>query len=216
MKPNTTTVVAAGAAAAAVYALYLRPRHLRWGATDSEATEPLPGDDLTPHANSIATHAVTIDAPAAEIWPWLVQIGQDKGGFYSYAWLENVLGCHMHNADEIVPEFQHLGVGDEVRLHPKAPPLPVLIVEPERAIVMGSNTSEPGTWGLYLKPIDKSHTRLIARGRGEVKRGLLRLAVQYGLFEPAHFVMERKMLLRIKELAESHRYSAAGLSLAVP
>src|SRR4051812_23088582 len=82
---------AAGVAAAAVYALLVRPWHLRWGATDEEAGEPLPGDDLRSDANVVATHAITIDAPAADVWPWLVQIGRGRGGFYSYTWLENLV-----------------------------------------------------------------------------------------------------------------------------
>lgn len=195
-------VVGAATAAGAAYWFALRPWHLQWGATEEERREPLPGDELVPDAVESATHAVTIQAPASAVWPWLVQIGQDKAGFYSYTWLENLVGCQMHNADHILPEFQRLQVGDEVWLHPKAPPLPVLIVEPERALVMGSNTEIPGTWGLYLKPLDANTTRLIARGRGAKKRGVLSQVGHYTLFEPAHFIMERKMLLTIKYLVE--------------
>ena len=203
MKRDTALLtVGAVAAAGAAYAFWLRPRHLHWGATEEEATVPLPSDELTPHVSGQSTHAITIDAPVSAVWPWLVQVGQDKGGFYSYAWLENLMGCRMHNADHIVPEYQHLQVGDKLWLHPKAPPLPVLIVEPERAIVFGSNTSEPGTWGFYLKPIGQHVTRLITRGRGEWKPTLLRNLINYAVFEPAHFIMERKMLLTIKRLAE--------------
>jgi hypothetical protein len=87
-------------------------------------SESLPGDELVEHPNVEATHAITINAPVEEVWPWLVQLGQDKGGFYSHSRLENLVGCRLRNADRIVPEFQHLSVGDAVRLHPKAPPLP--------------------------------------------------------------------------------------------
>ncbi len=209
---------AAGAltAVGTVYELWLRPRHLQWGATSKEAQEPLPGDALTPHVKGQATHAVTIHASAAEVWPWLVQIGQDKGGFYSYSWLENLVGCRMHNTGRILPEFQHIQVGDKLRLHPKAPPLPVVLVEPERALVFGSNTSEPGTWGLYLKPLDANSSRLVVRSRVEWKPGPLRWAFNYFLFEPAHFLMERKMMLTLKHLAEQSAHTRATLSPMPP
>ena len=195
--------VAATAGAVAAYAYAVRPWHLRWGATAEEASAPLPGDELVPQPKSGATHAITINAPVKAVWPWLVQVGQDKGGFYSYSWLENLVGCHLRNADRILPEFQSLKVGDQVRLHPKVPPLPVLVCEPYRAIVLGSNTDNPGTWGFYLKEIDENTTRLILRGRGDLQPGLLNWLFNYAVFEPAHFIMERKMLLGVKRRAEA-------------
>lgn len=192
------TVGAVGTA----YWLMMRPWHLGWGATPEEVHATLPGDDLVPEPTEQATHAITIHAPASAVWPWLVQIGQDKGGFYSYTWLENLVGCQMHNADHLVPEFQHIQVGDEVWLHPDAPPLPVLIVEPERTLVLGNNTGAPGVWGFHLKALDENTTRLIARGRGGGSGGWWSQIGHYALLEPAHFIMERKMLLHIKHLAE--------------
>lgn len=185
-----------------VYWLLLRPWHLRWGATEEESRGPLPGDDTVPHPRGAATHAITINAPANAVWSWLVQIGQNKGGFYSYSWLENLVGCHLRNADRILPEFQNLQVGDKVWLHPKAPPLPVLICEPIHALVLGSNTKEPGLWGFFLEAIDAHHARLIVRWRGDWKPGLLRWLVHYCVFEPAHFIMEQKMMRGIKVRAE--------------
>jgi hypothetical protein len=82
----------ATAAVAASYAFLIRPWHLHWGATDEEVKEPLPGDEVVSHPRLEATHAITIDAPASDIWPWLVQMGQNRGGFYSYTWLENLVG----------------------------------------------------------------------------------------------------------------------------
>ena len=105
----------------ALYAFVVRPWHLRWGATDAEVDMTLPCDELVEQPKLNATHAITINAPASKIWPWLVQMGQTRGGFYSYDWLENLVGCHMHNADRIHAEWQELQVGDEVWLHPKAP-----------------------------------------------------------------------------------------------
>jgi hypothetical protein len=189
-----------GVAALSAYTFLVRPWHLRWGATDEEVNMPLPGDEFVEEPKLNATHAITINAPAADVWPWLVQLGQRRGGFYSYTWLENLVGCEMHNANRIVPEWQDLKVGDEVWLHPKAPPLRVLAIEPGRAIVLEK------CWSFILHPIDENTTRLIIRGRGEfnpdLKNGLLNFLLWRGIFEPAHFIMERKMLLGIKQRAE--------------
>jgi hypothetical protein len=185
-----------------VYWFMLRRWHLRWGATDQEARQAFPGDQLSSsHPQLNATHAITINAAASDIWPWLVQIGQNRGGFYSYTWLENLAGCHMRNADRIVPEWQKLEVGDRVWLHPKAPPLKVLMVEPVRSIVLEK------TWAFFLRPIDERTTRLIIRGRGDYnpafKNPMINFLVWRLIFEPAHFIMERKMLLGIKQRAEA-------------
>jgi hypothetical protein len=176
-----------------------------WGATDDEVREPLPGDELVSRPNVEATHAVTIEAPVGEVWPWLAQMGQDRGGFYSYTWLENLVGCHMRNAERVMPEFQRLRAGDAVRLHPCVPPLPVLVCEPPRALVLGSNTGSPGIWGFYLKELGADTTRLVVRGRGDWNFGLMSWLCARVLFEPAHFIMERKMLLGIKTRAEAPR-----------
>jgi len=200
------------------YAFWIRPWHLRWGTIVNERLEHLPGDELTPEPVGSAEHAVTIHAPVAQVWPWLVQIGRDKGGFYSYAWLENLVGCRLHNANRILPEYQHLEVGGGVWLHPLAPPLPVEILEPGRCIVLGSNTDQPGTWGFYLKKVDERTTRLLIRSRGHLKPGLLSWMGHYLVFEPCHFIMERKMLLGIKRRAETTaRQSEPGtVALSAP
>jgi hypothetical protein len=195
-----------GAAALSIYAFFIRPWHLRWGATDTETEMPLPGDELVVNPKLNSTHAITIQAPVSEVWPWLVQIGQNRGGFYGYTWLENLVGCQMRNAERVVPEWQDLKIGDVVWLHPEAPPLRVLAVHPEKAIVLEKS------WTFFLRPIAKNTTRLIIRGRGEfkpdLKNCLLNFVVWRGIFEPAHFIMERKMLLGIKERVE-HRNKTA-------
>jgi hypothetical protein len=204
-KPRPSTLIGAGltgAAALVAYAFVLRPWHLRWGATAAELAQPLPGDELCPEPQLNATHALTIHAPVRLVWPWIAQLGQTRGGFYSYTWLENLVGCRMRNADRIVPEWQQINVGDEVWLHPKAPPLKVVAVEPERHLVIGN------TWGFYLFPRDAQTTRLIVRGRGkfdmpDLKYPALNFLYWRGIFEPAHFIMERRMLLGIKERAEA-------------
>jgi len=190
----------AGAGALAAYVWGVRPWHLRWGATDEEVGKRLAGDELVPVAKLKANHAITINAAAADVWPWLVQMGQTRGGFYSYTWLENLVGCHMRNADKIIPEWQELKVGDSVWLHPKAPPLQVADIEPGRAIVLKG-------WGAFiLEPIDEKTTRLIVRSQGnydpDLKNVVLNFLLWRVVFEPAHFIMERKMLLGIKERAE--------------
>jgi hypothetical protein len=214
MKRREVAKIIAGAVTAgasfAAYALALRPWHSKWGATQAECDETIPGDELVPRPLYSMTHAITINAAASEVWPWLVQMGQTRGGFYSHAWLENLVGCHMRNADRIVPEWQSLRAGDVVWLHPKAPPLPVAIVEPHRAIVLGGpiegqgarRINSDGTWAFYLKPMDSNTTRLLVRGRWNTNPGLLNRAINYALFEPAHFIMERKMMLGIKQRAE--------------
>ena len=193
-------VAAASAGAVAAYVYGIRPWHLRWGATDEELNQPLIGDEIAPQPKLKATHAITIDAPAADLWPWLVQMGQNRGGFYSYTWLENLVGCEMRNADEIVPEWQDLKVGDKVWLHPKAPPVEVAAIEPGRAIVL-----KP--WGAFvLQPIDENTTRLIIRSQGDyepdLKNPVLNFLLWRVFYEPAHFIMERKMLFGIKARAE--------------
>lgn len=105
--PVATALVAAGLGAA-----YLASgRHLRLGATGEEAMAALPGDDLVPEATIQATRAITVSAPAADVWPWIAQLGQEKGGLYTYAALENLIGCRITNADRIVQEWQHPGRG---------------------------------------------------------------------------------------------------------
>jgi hypothetical protein len=180
------------------YALVVRPWHLRWGATDEEVGKPLPGDELVPNPAIESTRAITVNAPVEEVWPWLAQIGQDRGGFYSYEWLENLAGCRMRNAVRIHPEWQHREVGERVFLHP-AIGLEVAAFEPGRAIVLEG-------WGSFVaEPIDEMSTRVILRSRVPRRLGVL---LYYLLtFEIPHFIMERRMLRGIKERAERAEYA---------
>lgn len=213
-------IVGAAAIAAALLTPFFRSWRIKWGATNAEVHRSLPGDDLVPHPKWGYTQAITIQASATNIWPWLVQMGQGRGGFYSYEWLENLVGCDIHNADRIIPEFQHLEVGDSIRLHPKVPGLTVAILELHRALVLHAradtqtgNTFEltdtmPGkyintTWMWFLDELDEGNTRLISRGRGDY-RGLGNTLSSGPCFmEPIGFVMSRKMLLGIKQRAEA-------------
>jgi hypothetical protein len=195
---------AAGVGAALAWA---RPRQLQWGATDEERDAVLPGDDLVPEACLAATRALTVRASAAKVWPWIAQLGQGRGGFYSYDGLENLAGCHIHNADRIVPEWQDVEVGGEVRLHPEVP-LVVAGVERERALVLhggvplSERTPPPFdfTWAFVLREQPDGSTRLVVRER----YGYLRWWAPF-LVEPVEavsFVMTQKMLRGIRDRAE--------------
>ena len=189
-RPPSGAVV--GVAALAVYAAGIRPRIRSWGASPEEARMPLPGDEFVPDSVMQTTRAVTIAAPPADVWPWLAQIGQERGGFYSYEWLENLAGCRMRNAEEIHPEWQHRDPGEAILLHPAAR-LEVNLFEPGRAFGIEG-------WGVFvLEPIGRGHTRLLVRGRCPRR---LAMAAYSILLEIPHFLMERKMLLGIRERAE--------------
>ena len=199
-----------GAGALAAYIFGIRPWHLRWGATDEELTDWLPGDEVKADADLQVTHAITIEAPPETVWKWLVQIGQDRGGFYSYDWLENLFGLQVHNTDEIRPEWQELKVGDFVRsahegwmggrFDEKAGWY-VVGLEPNRHLILRDEI-EHGSWTFILRPLDGDRTRLVVRVRGDRGDSFVRKLVNYGLLEPAHFIMERKMMLTLKEKAE--------------
>ena len=203
---NARPLVRAAAVAGAGLAAYTgvlaaaRPWHRRWGAIDDEIAQSLPGDALS-DGPALANHAITIDAPVEKVWPWLVQIGQDRAGFYSYSWLENLFRADIHNADEIVPEWQTIEEGGHVRLASKdvygdGPLLRVSHVRPGRSFVLEG-------WGEFvLRPVDKHSTRLLIRTHRSKQSPLMK-ALSFFLIEPAHFVMERRMLLGIKERAEA-------------
>ena len=182
----------------------LRPWYSKWGATEAEVKKRLPGDELVPHPNLENTRATTIQAPSDVVWPWLVQMGQGRGGLYSYERLENLVGCGMHNADRIIPEQQHLQVGDKVRLSQddSTPYFLVTAIDPGRAIILGGD-NPPTTWGFILNPIDEDSTRLIIRFRQDYKPTPVNVLSWRVFIDPINFVMERKMLQGIKARAEA-------------
>ena len=200
------------------YLYIIRPWHLHWGATHLDRIAVLPGDALTPFASAIVTHAINIDAPAEAVWRWIVQIGQDRGGFYSYSFLENLIGCDMRNTFRIVPEWQQRAIGDTVWLgSPKRfggrARMIAAVVEPMHSLVLATpgdweliRTGKEGLdtmWGFALQRKGVNTTRLIARARSAANVTLGQRVINFVLWEPAHFVMERKMLLTIKKLAEA-------------
>ncbi len=211
--------VAALGVAATAYALAARPRMLRWGATPDEVERVYPGDEFVLNPQIKATHGVTVHAAPENIFPWLIQMGQGRAGFYSLESIENRLfQLDIHNADHIIPEFQSLKVGDKVPFG-KGIAARVAILEPDKQLVLrgtiygpeigeeGEPTLKPGeslnaTWGFFLEPLENGDTRLIERFRVEYTPTLVNHLAYYGFVEPGAFVMERSMLQGIKARAE--------------
>ena len=210
-------LVAAGAAALSGYVLAVRPWHRKWGASDEEVERSLPGDDLVSEANFETTRAITIDARPEEVWPWLVQIGQGRGGLYSYDLLENAMGLEIHSAGQILPEYQELSVGDMVPIEPEGGGFVVAAVEPNRYLLLEipsegdtevdrvfREADAASTWLFLLDEWQDTQTRLVVRWRARWRLGANAMACLIGLMlDPVEFVMERKMMQGIKERAES-------------
>ena len=191
----------------AAYWTLIRPRMLNWGATPEEGRRSFPGDDLVPDADAESTMAVDIDAPPDAVWPWLCQLGQDRGGFYSHEWAENLVGLDVHNADRIVPEWQDLAVGDTVRLgradrYPDAT-LEVAALDPARSLVLVT-PDDPAwwVWSFVLDPIDGTTTRLIVRSRVRLPGTPAVRVAALAVLDPVTFVMTHGMLRGIRSRAE--------------
>ncbi|RAL31625.1 hypothetical protein [Rhodococcus sp. AQ5-07] len=199
-----------GAGLIAFHILASRPlRRWRtgWGATASEIAETLPGDEFVPNAAWSYTHAITVDSAADQLWPSLIQIGQQRAGFYSYRGLENMVGCNITSAAGINHDFQLLEVGDKVALHPKSPPLTVTMIKRGTTMVLlgeGPDIADHALWSFHLRPITSDRTRLIERGRYSHGRSVAsRLAFGCSIIEPIGFVMSRKMLHTLRANAEA-------------
>ncbi len=162
----------------------------------------LPGDELLTDPDLVSTRAISIDAPAEGIWPWLVQMGPGRAGAYTYDWIENLAGLNMHSADEILPQFQNLEVGDGWQLGSKGPVLRVASFVPESSLVLRSDDGH-WVWVFALVP-DETGTRLVSRNRiGQPgATWIARMLTRY-VMEPGSLVMERKMLIGIKTRAET-------------
>jgi hypothetical protein len=213
--PGVGVLAALEGAALVVWNLVATPfvgrRRRRWGTVGTEATDPLPGDELVPTPRWSSTLGIGVDAPPGDVWPWIAQIGQSRGGFYSYQTLENLAGCRITNTAEILPEHQHPKVGDDIRLHPTAPPMRVEIVDPPHDLVLRGSPSEDGpegprgssTWQFAVVPAGDGGSRLLTRGRYDHAPDW-RSRLAFGRFplEPITFVMSRKMMREVKRLAE--------------
>jgi hypothetical protein len=183
--------------AALLYRRLLRQPILTWGATDEEVKARLPGDELLEDADGVATRAITIDAPASAVWPWIAQMGPSpRGGAYTYDWIENLLGLNMHSADTVLPEYQHPQIGEGFGYG--ANKMSFRVVDPERVLATQSADGN-WVWSFILDERD-GRTRLISRNRFRLPR--LRDRIGMIAMEPGSLVMERKMLYGIKQRAE--------------
>ncbi len=193
------------------YAFLVRPWHLHRGSTKDEIQRSLPGDELVPTPRFVWNQAVTIHAPAAEVWPWVVQIGNQRAGWYSWDGIHRLLGVagsvdyEDRSADRIIPELQDLKVGDEIRMMPEDTGMPgykVVAIEPEQALVTHIDDENGASWVWVLDPIDAESTRLIVRFRQKWAPGLMSLAFWIG-DELGSLVMQPKTLSGIKQRAEA-------------
>lgn len=230
-----------GALAGVGYARFLRPWMLRWGAWEDELRLFLPGDELLPAPRLSSTHAITIHTPPYRLWPWLVQMGQGRGGFYTYDWIENLMGLQIHSADRVLAMYQDLKVGDTIPLAPGGFGLKVVYMEENRALVLHGDTRQdfasaqvgrsedaagaptgsgmpmrPGdflaaSWGFYIFETESGSTRLVERWKADWNGSLSNTLFYRAFLEPGAFIMQRGMLLGIKERAEGHTvWATAG------
>lgn len=226
-------VLSAVLASSAVYFLFVRPRVRSWGVDPNEAELRLPGDDLIIDATAIETRGITIDAPVSAVWPWLVQMGYQRAGWYSYDAIDN----KGTSSDSIVPELQQLSTGDILPTHPGGG-FRVEVLEPEKALVLYIDTElgqqqaraaelegktdlpTPGlkmtsafgktalpefaaSWAFYLKPTDDGKTRLIERFRAQTPGNGPATAVLGEIMGTGVVLMTRKQMLGIKQRVEA-------------
>ncbi len=206
MKRRAAAAGAAIIGSATAYLLVVRPWQLRWGTTNEERDATLTGDDLIPTPDLMATRAITVHTMAEHVWPWIAQLGQGRGGFYSYDALENLVGCDIHSADRIVPHWQDVKVGDQVKLAPEVG-LGVAVVEQGRALVLRGGvpmgTVPPPydfTWAFVVRERPGGTTRLLVRERYAYTKRWAPF-----LLEPVAavaFVMSQRMLRGIRDRAE--------------
>ncbi len=207
------------ASACLVYAVVLYPWMMDWGSTRAERRMPLPGDEFIARPATQFTRAITIHAPAPVVWQWLVQVGQDRAGFYSYDWLENLTGADIHNGDAVRSEWQQRAVDDPVYMAPPeilgvAPGettiLRVVGVEPGRSLILAKRPAPyANTWATVLLAVGRDTTRLLVRERSAAEPSLLTKA----FYDPAHFVMQNHLMRGVKARAEGQPQPPTVLAL---
>jgi hypothetical protein len=216
---KTAVMVAAGVAAIeVVYAVRVRPRLIRWGATDEEVAGAYPGAELVPDGQRAATMAVTIDAPPDQVWPWLIQMGGDRGGWYSWDRLDN---GGRPSATEVHPEWQDLAVGDCVKYWTRKGPVDawqVAALEPSRFLGLRGlrdwrgrqlDPKQPrpsgyteGLWGFLLTGLPGDRTRLVISGYQTLRPRWLERFANYWLYIPLVWPMQARMLAVLKRNIE--------------
>jgi hypothetical protein len=213
-----------GAALMGVHILlpFLHAWRVRWGATDEELARAWLGDELVPPPRGGFTHAITIHAPVSQVYHWIAQIGQNKGGFYSYEFLENLIGCNIHNADRLEPEWQVVKTGDLLWMHPQAG-VPIELVDTGHGFVIhgllntatgetvSSGASMPASfihvsWLFYVYDAGEKSTRFVSRWRLDYPPGFKNEMMNgRWLLEPVASVMDFKMLKGVRQRAETVR-----------
>jgi hypothetical protein len=191
---------------------FLRRWRNRWGIDRVTVRARFPGDDLVDRPRWQWTHAIDVRVPAAEVWPWIAQIGADRAGFYSYQWLENLAGCGIDNAEALHPEWEAT-TGDDLVLHPEAPALRIVEVKAERYLVahgapdprldLATDRWVAASWLFLVRPLAAHRCQVVSRYRVATSRHLP-MRLQYGptFVEPVGFAMDRRMLKGIKRRAE--------------
>jgi proline iminopeptidase len=225
MRIGRKTTVVAGLAAL-VYGRWVRPRLMRWGASDEEVAGPYPGAEVVPDGQRAATMAVTIDAPPDQVWPWLVQMGGDRGGWYSWDRLDN---AGRPSAREIHPEWQDIGVGDYLKFWATGRRLvdsyAVAVLDENRFLGLHGlsdlrgrslDPKQPrppayieGLWGFRLSELPGGRTRLVIGGYQAIRPRWLERFVFYWLYIPVVWVMQARMLAVLKQRIEQAAHSQA-------
>lgn len=186
-----------------MYWFPIRRWYRHWGATDADIERTMFGDAEVSPATYETSLAVTVDAPAVDIWPWLVQMGFRRGGLYSYDWLDRLFGfLDAPSAERILSEYQQLKVGDVIPVG-RGAGFPVKALEPFRTLVLGGESDgAQWMWQLGLYPVNGRLTRLVSRNRAHIPR-TVGSTLFMCVLEPAAFIMTRKMLLGLKRRAEA-------------
>lgn len=186
------------ASAELMYGFWIRPWTSRWGSTDAETAMTFPGDLFIKPGTEVSTRAITIHAPVSAVWPWVARLGQERGGFFSYTFFENTFGAEMVNADQILPGDKTIQAGDRFSYFGNGPEGTYGIVD----LVEENHLMDVSGWCFLLQPLDDQTTRLLVRYPFVVGENLGARIFYYGMFEPAHFIMESGMMLGIKQRAE--------------